>query len=332
MLSVRSRSRGLTLVELLVVIGIVAILIALSVPAIQQAREAARRTECSNKLRQLGLAMQNYHASHKLFPPGGVHMTTARPGTVPTGNELTDGRAPWTVLILPDLDEAPRYNAFNFEAPFSPRHDHAATTTEPNRTQQYLPLTKFYCPSDPNGAAAGLLSNYAACQGGGTPEEAAEQTTNTTPRLFFDNGLFFTNSGISSADITDGASNTIMIGETKYVGTPASFTPSDAWWGWAAAIRAANWANRASLFNISAACDPINFPQNGEYTEEEVRRKGGLFEGANHGGQQRVFGSWHTGGAYFLMADGSVHFLNESMNVQVYRSLGKRADGGPAGF
>jgi prepilin-type N-terminal cleavage/methylation domain-containing protein len=74
---VQSQSRGFTLVELLVAIGIIAILMALLVPAIQQAREAARWTECSNKLRQLGLAMQNYHASHKLFLPGGVHMTTA---------------------------------------------------------------------------------------------------------------------------------------------------------------------------------------------------------------------------------------------------------------
>lgn len=283
----RRHSTGFTLVELLVAIGIIAILIALTVPAIQQARETARRTECANKLRQLGLAMQNYHASHNLFPPGGVHMTTARPGTVPRGDELADGRAPWTVLILPYLDEQPRYNAFNFELPFSPRHDKTAATPEPNRTQQYLPLLKFYCPTDRNGEFAGLFSNYAACQGGGTADEAAE--TNTIGRLFFDNGLFFHNSSVAIGDITDGASNTVMIGETKYIGTPASFVPTDAWWSWAAAIRADGQKHLESLFNISATCDPINFPQNGEYTEEEIRRKGAVFEGANHGGQQRVF-------------------------------------------
>jgi prepilin-type N-terminal cleavage/methylation domain-containing protein/prepilin-type processing-associated H-X9-DG protein len=331
MLGINTRSRGFTLVELLVAIGVIAILLALIVPAVQQARAAARRAECANKLRQLGLAMQNYHSSHKLFPPGGVHMTTARPGTVPTGDELSDGRAPWTVLILPYLDEGPRYNGFNFETTFSPRHDKLGATPEPNRTQQYVPLLKYHCPADAN-EPAGMFSNYAACQGGGTPDEAAEQSLYQFPRLFFDNGMFFHNSSVSMADLTDGSSNTIMIGETKYIGTPASFVPTDAWWSWAAAIRADGQKHLESLFNISAACDPINFPQNGEYTEEEIRRKGAVFEGANHGGQQRVFGSWHTGGAHFLMADGSVHFLNESMNVTVYRSLGKRADGGPAGF
>lgn len=324
--------RAFSLVELLVVIGLIGLLLALIIPAVQQSRQAATRTECFNKLRQLGVAMQNYHATHGLFPPGGVHMTTSRPGTVPRGHEVFDARAPWTVLILPYLDEEPRYHAFDMNAPFSPRHDQAVRTAEPNRTQQYMPLLKLYCPSNPNSAAAGLFSCYAACQGGGRADEAAETTVNTFPRLFFDNGIFFTNSSIKAADLTDGASNTVMIGETKYIGTPTSFTPSDAWWGWAAGMRAANFADRASLFNISATCDPINFPQNEEYTEEEIRRVLAVWEGANHGGQQRVYGSWHPGGASFVMADGSIHFLSENMNLDVYRRLGKRADGQPTSF
>ena len=123
-----------------------------------------------------------------------------------------------------------------------------------------------------------------------------------------------------------------MIGETKYIGTEVSFQPTDAWWPWSASVRADDAQKHASLFNISATCDPINFPQNGEYTEEDVRAHRGVFEGAGHGGQQRVFGSWHKGGAHFAMADGSVHFLSENMDLKVYRSLGKRADGGPSGF
>jgi len=313
--------RAFTLVEFLVVMGIMSLLVALLIPAVHQARQAAQRTECFDRLRQLGLAMQNYHSTHGLFPPGGVHLTTATPGMVPRGDELQNARAPWAVLILPQLDEEPRYNAFDLNAPFSPRHDQAGQIPEPNRTQQYLPLLKYSCPSNPNTEWAGLFSCYAACQGGGTPDEAAEQSDNGTPRLFFDNGMFFHNSSIKIGDMTDGASHTVMIGETKYIGTPASFGSSDAWWSWAAGIRA---GSRPSLFNISATCDPINLPQSGEYTEEQIRLKRAAW---GHGGQQRVYGSWHSGGASFLMADGSVHFLNEKMDVAVYRALGKRADG-----
>jgi len=327
-----ARSRhGFSLVELLVVIGVISLLLALLIPAVRQSRHAALRTECSNKLRQLGLAMQNYHSSHSLFPPGGVHMTSVAPGRVPRGHEVLDARAPWTVLILPYLEEAPRYDAFDMEAAFSPRHDQLDQIPEPNRTQQYLPLLTYSCPSNPNTEWAGQFSCYAACQGGGAADEAVEQTNNATPRLFFDNGMFFHNSSIKIGDLTDGASHTVMIGETKYIGTPQSFEPTDAWWSWAAGIRAANTSDLASLFNISATCDPINFPQE-TYSEEDVRRELAVPQGGNHGGQQRVYGSWHSGGASFLMADGSVHFLNENMNVDVYRRLGKRADGLPAEF
>lgn len=324
------RSRpGFTLIELLVVIGVIAILMALILPAVQQSRESARRIDCQNRLRQIGLALHNYHSTFQLFPPGGVHLTTKRPGTVPEGDELTDGRAPWTVLILPYLDEQPRYDSFDFESTFSARYDLRTSTPEPNLTEQYRPLSKYQCPSDLNSDAGATHCNYAACQGGGTPDDAAEQTTGPVPRLFYDNGLFFHNSSLSIADITDGTTQTILVGETKYVGTPSSFSSTEAWWSWAAAIRSDPVFS--SLFNISATVDPINFPQNGEYTEEDVIEHHGVFQGANHGGQQRVYGSWHPGGAVFLLADGSVHFLNENMSVDIYRSLGTRADGAPQG-
>lgn len=328
------RPRGFTLVELLVVIALIGLLIALLVPAVMRARATARKVHCTDKLRQIGIALHNYQSGHQFFPPGGVHTTTKRPGTVPTGDQNTSGRAPWTVLILAELDDVPRYNAFNFEAPFSARADLTSMTPEPNLTEQYRPINRYQCPNDPSDAN-GLCSNYAACQGGGTPDDAAEKSAKVPgqlPRLFFDNGMFFHNSSISLADITDGSSNTVMVGETKYIGTSTTFAPTNAWWPWSAAIRSDDLRKHAALFNISATCDPINFPQNGEYTEEDIRKHLGVFEGANHGGQQRVYGSWHPGGANFLMADGSVHFLSENMDLNVYRSLGKRADGAPSSF
>jgi prepilin-type N-terminal cleavage/methylation domain-containing protein len=320
---------GFTLIELLVVIGVVGILLALILPAVQRSRESARRVDCQNRLKQIGLALHNYHSSFELFPPGGVHLTTETPGTVPLGDQFTDGRAPWTVLILPYLDEQPRHDRFDMATTFSTRFDLRLLTPEPNLTEQYRPLTKYQCPSDLNSSADATHCNYAACQGGGTPDDASEQTAGEVPRLFYDNGLFFHNSSHSIGDISDGSTQTILVGETKYVGTPAGFSSTDAWWSWAAAVRSHDFV--ASLFNISATVDPINFPQNGEYTEEDVVRNHGVFQGANHGGQQRVYGSWHPGGALFLLADGSVRFLNENMSINVYRSLGTRADGSPQG-
>src|SRR5689334_3827478 len=166
-----SRPRGFTLIEMLVAVGIIAILMALLLPAVQQSREASRRLSCRNKLHQLGLAMHNYHSEFKLFPPGGVHLTTAEPGTIPTGDELTDGRAPWTVLILPYLDETVRYNAFNLNAAFACRADKKSKIVEPNLTQQFVPINKYECPSDLSNHG-GKCSNYAACQGGGVAADA----------------------------------------------------------------------------------------------------------------------------------------------------------------
>ena len=323
------RTRGFTLLELLVVIAIIALLLALLLPAVRQARASARRTACIDKLRQIGLAIHNYHSTHSVFPPGGVHTTTRPPGTIPSGDQDRDGRAPWTVLILPFLEESNRYDRFDFDLPFAVRKDKQMNVPEPNRSEQFVPIFVYQCPNDPTDAA-GLCSNYAACQGGGAPEEAVEQTVaipGQLPRLFFDNGIFFHNSSIDFEALTDGTSNTVMVGETKYIGTPESFEPTQAWWPWSAAIRSDDASLHASLFNISATVDPINFPQNGEYTEEDIREHLAVFEGGHHGGQQRVYGSWHAGGASFLMADGSVNFLNENMNVEAYRRLGKVADG-----
>ena len=327
--------RGFSLVELLVAIGVIGLLLAILLPAIQQSRQAAIRLTCRNQLHQIGIAMHNYLSTHSAFPPGGVHMTTKPPGTIPIGDPTTDGRALWTVLILPQLDEGNLYNSFNCEAAFLFWSELRSLTPEPNQTLQFTRVLKFACPSDPNSQFQGLVSNYAACQGGGLPADAAEQTGGSFPRLFFDNGMFFHNSHITPADVADGMSNTVMVGETKYVGYPTTFVPTDAWWPWSAAIRSSDNPTNptpVSLFNISATVDPINFPQNGQYTEQDIVAHRGVYQGCGHGGQQRVFGSWHRGGAHFLMADGSVIFLNENMNPDEYRTLGQRSDRQPVEF
>ncbi|MBC7818665.1 MAG: DUF1559 domain-containing protein, partial [Planctomycetaceae bacterium] len=139
-----SSRRGFTLIELLVVIAVIAILIALLLPAVQQAREAARRTQCKNNLKQFGLALHNYHDAFNMFPPGQIYdggtVTPAVAGENPAGGTNGGGntcvaagalasnatyvRAPWTVQVLPYIDQAPLYNQFNMAFPFFGRFDH----------------------------------------------------------------------------------------------------------------------------------------------------------------------------------------------------------------
>jgi prepilin-type N-terminal cleavage/methylation domain-containing protein len=184
--------RAFTLIELLVVIAIIAILIALLLPAVQQAREAARRTQCRNNMHQLGLALHNYHDTHNCFPPGRVEGATNR-----------DIEHSWLTQILPFMDESSLYNAYNFA-----RHclDVANTTVGQSTLAQYL------CPSDQAGVliATGLRSgNYTGNYG---PDDQLE---NSAPSQA-SKGLFWNNSRVRIRDVRDDSSQSLASGERRY--------------------------------------------------------------------------------------------------------------------
>ena len=182
---------GFTLIELLVVIAIIAVLIALLLPAVQQAREAARRTQCRNNLMQLILAMHNYEQAHEVLPPGVVN------DDGPIKNESKGYHVSWMVQILPFVDQRNVYRHFDFNVGV---YDPA------NSTARAVSIETFLCPSDGgatklNGAGS---SNYAACHNDVEAPIAADN-----------NGAFFLNSRIRSDRIEDGASNTIFLGEKQ---------------------------------------------------------------------------------------------------------------------
>jgi prepilin-type N-terminal cleavage/methylation domain-containing protein len=238
-----SRSpRAFTLIELLVVIAIIAVLIALLLPAVQQAREAARRSQCKNNLKQMGIALHNYHDTHKYFPPA---LISSGRVTIPTPVLNTTG----FVLLLPYIDQAPLYNQYNFNLPSSISNPSpytrplagGVTTSTANQAIYSVKLDVYTCPSDP---ANGQSVTSAANNQGDFYERNQVRRSNylfssgdyTDYNLSFgaysgstNQGAFGNDGAATIRDIRDGTSGTILVGESKQLGkTSPNFGP---YWG-----------------------------------------------------------------------------------------------------
>lgn len=190
-MSRRSRARrAFTLIELLVVIAIIAILIALLLPAVQQAREAAKRTQCKNNMKQIGLALHNYHDTFGLFPPAQIFDAIAagndKDATVGGGNTCFPGLysnqgrfngAPWTVLILPYIEQANLYQQFNLAQPFFGRVDYQNDPSVNYPIQLKDSPSVFRCPTNPAFQSDRYICCYSACMGGGGPAFKTDPAT-----------------------------------------------------------------------------------------------------------------------------------------------------------
>jgi prepilin-type N-terminal cleavage/methylation domain-containing protein len=325
-----SRARGFTLIELLVVIAIIAILIALLLPAVQQAREAARRSQCKNNLKQMGLAMHNYHSTHNIFPWG----------------VWDDDGMGWGVYILPFMDQGPLYMAVDPGNPvkWNEQADHndagmsARFCRGPGEGVASVSLAVYLCPtfgiSDATGDGVQKCgsSTYAGSMGSGALND--DNRNRPYDDLSFDDdesapvgeGILMNIRAASSnkrktikiANILDGTSNVFLIGEIKYQDwNDGGFRDDDDENCW---IGACNGNDRRHL-RYTSGRHPLN---------QEIARKGGPgnTNGAHPG---EAFGSWHTGGAQFVLADGRVRFISENINIQTYQLLGARAAGEPVG-
>ena len=288
-------TRGFTLIELLVVIAIIAVLIALLLPAVQQAREAARRTQCKNNLKQIGLALHNYHDVHSTLPSGWIAIDSAT--NLPSAHEGTSG-AGWAAMILPFIDQGNVYNRFNPSLPI----------TDPlNAGFLESQMASYKCPSDPQPLTFDLpeegnptnilakmpIANYIGSFG---PEEldGCEEPAGTAPVLptgqCKGSGMFYHNSKVAIRDVTDGTSNTYMIGERK---TNESMNWYTTWLGMVAEAEEA----------FQRVCGSADHTPNHPATHFDD------------------FSSNHVGGAQFCQADGSVRFISENIDGGVYQAL-----------
>jgi prepilin-type N-terminal cleavage/methylation domain-containing protein/prepilin-type processing-associated H-X9-DG protein len=308
---ITARRGGLTLIELLVVIAIIAVLIGLLVPAVQKVREAASRMQCSNNLKQLGLALHNYHDAHREFPPAFVNKGPY--GT--SGFSFTHG---WAAFVLPFVEQETLYKLYRWDfpvyavenQPVVSRHlkiFQCPSTAEQDRYMTFGPFavfgTKGACGDytvtlgvDARLAQLGWVDQVGDYRGAltHTPTPALTASLNPTPTRF--------------ADIMDGTSNTILLAEDA--GRPRRWLAGRS--GQDQALEGGPWNHfKGGIVLQGKTADgtanlgtcPINCTNNGE-----------------------VY-SFHTGGANVVFADGHVHFLRESINIRVLARLITRAGG-----
>lgn len=313
------RKRGFTLIELLVVIAIIAILIALLLPAVQQAREAARRTQCKNNLKQLGLALHNYESTFSSFPPSRLS-----PNVDIEDNPGNDSAyQSWTTLILPQIEQGNLQNLMNFNQAWSSLENRPAVSSQ---------LPAFLCPStpgsdraDPNwvvGAAAGDYGSinevkkkvYTSVLGLADPGESSRA------------GVLAKGVRNKIRDITDGTSNSIMIAEAA--GQPEVFTSQ----GRMTSAMFANYTDdkvvdlggRFAPADGTGWADPdCGFSINGA-TVDGLTKYGPYMVNAIN--VSEVF-SFHTGGAQVALADGSCRFLSQNIDTGVFVAACTRGGG-----
>lgn len=264
-----SRKRGFTLIELLVVIAIIAILIALLLPAVQQAREAARRSQCKNNLKQLGLALHNYHDTHRVFPPAAINPGSLNCSSVYAQDNILNHTC--FQMMLPFLDQAPLYNLYNWSIPSGPAKHSSCSHTAPATTSNQFSvidsnLGVFLCPSDP-GTPKGTDTGGTYYSNGAhrTSYGVAANQYDSSKTASFQDDTYATkaalglNGSAKISSITDGSSNTILLIETPLLKTT---TGSDTYVGFGPF-----WDTFTHTNSITPVSQGINRPRDATYSQ-----------------------------------------------------------------
>ena len=305
---------GFTLIELLVVIAIIAVLIALLLPAVQQAREAARRSQCKNNLKQLGLALHNYHDTMSVLPPAHI-------GRCMTPMLNTTG----LTMLLPYFDQANLYNKYNSSGSASTQSSCGGVvasgddpTTNGNAAVVKTKLQMLLCPSDSASefiAATGSSYGISATNTGTGGAKTNYDFITTTPYNVLENWgataltsrcMFGDNNRCTLTDVKDGTSNTIAMGET----TRDVYNGGTNAWGYRGHV----------MVGLNLVSYPIN-----------LWNYGAVVNPAGKLGSWAYAGSLHTGGAHFLFGDGAVRFVTQNIDATIRQRLATMSDGNVIG-
>ena len=318
---VAARRRGFTLIELLVVIAIIAILISLLLPAVQQAREAARRTQCRNNQKQIALAIHNYHDTHRTFPVGLLNWPTP-PGQLPKPPQFR--AVSLFVQLLPYLDQGPLATQWDSINPFN--------NVSAGRCAVVLP--PLICPSDvmanpvyswtPTNITPSQVTSYALTSYGGSAGTWSFHPSRM-PSGFVPDGIFLLNTPVKISDVTDGTSQTLLLGE-RYHRDVLYET-------WAAASGGRNNMSSTGFWAPSTGLPGVGDVTLSTLVQINYLHPAGAAINDNNYEDRRIsaYGSGHTGGASFAMADGSVRFISENVSLTVLQQVSTRRGGETTG-
>jgi prepilin-type processing-associated H-X9-DG protein len=291
----RWRRPGFTVFEVLIVFGVIMLVLSLLLPAMLSARESARRIQCQNNMKQMSLALHNYHDMYSVFPPGYIARNVSP--TDPAAEEAGPGWA-WSVMLLPFMDQAALYNSMDFST--DPMMNVATTATM---------ISPYRCPTDMSGSM-----NYVASFGFGSLTESPGKPPGP--------GVFYRNSKVPEFDIRDGTSTTFLIGERaelhEFVRDQPAMPAGAVWL--ATPLRSFRHSGTyvvAGSVEGQASFVLANVGQDTPFPVHAVHCR------TNH---VASFSSRHPGGANFGMADGAVVFVSSEIDYETYRRLGQRSD------
>ncbi|WP_437192925.1 DUF1559 domain-containing protein [Planctomicrobium sp. SH527] len=327
----RQAKAAFTLIELLVVIAIIAILIALLLPAVQQAREAARRSQCKNHLKQIGLALHNYHDTHLTFPPGsnGGSTTSEVPFLVPN----------WRLHIFPQMEQTALYNKLDF---ITAARSFAGSTSSTNAVLLGGHVVPVYaCPSsslDPNGAPLPTTTTHNPRRiqvpmyvgvAGASIGSAAEFPVGKNVGfangygIFTNNGMLQWNYNVRMKDCTDGTSNTLIVAEQSgMVGT------SDIRSGYYGGYNGATFPSPvSSTVQTAPGVGSTVWSVGISSFRLRINPTSASTGSTNSYNPNTAWNSMHTGGIHGLLSDGSVRFISDTTDMNTLRSLSARNDG-----